>query len=354
MYKCGKKFIASAAVGLAAICSINAAVAATPAERSITVALSGGQNTMFAPFLVAVGAGLFEKRGIKVDQQSFASGTNSFAAFAGGSMPLCICGATQVLTASASGRDVVGIFNMYHGGAVIFMAPKKHEKQRGRDLAKFDGLTWAYTAEGSVSQVFMMRAAQAARLKWENQRGIAVGGVEAFLPTLRSGRADLVTMDAMSGAKALALNVGYPVFNTNDPLQAEPVLGRQLGLPMVTTRAWLAKNPGLAQDVVDALREALVMIQERLDDSDAILRLMPADFQSTYKNEFAVQWSLAKPAFSNVNGTFSEKAVDDTAALARAVGVLNVPEGSQFDPRKSFDNRPAEAALLRFPKSVQR
>lgn len=182
--------------------------AAISADRTVSVALSGGQNTMFAPFLIAVGAGLFEKHGIKIDQQSFASGTASFSAFAGGSTPFCICGATQVLTAGASGRDVVAIFNMYHGGAVTFIGPKKFEQEKGTDLKKFDKLTWAYTAEGSVSQVFMTRAAQAAGLKWDDQKRLAVGGVEAFLPTLRSGGADLVTMDAMSGAKAIALGIG--------------------------------------------------------------------------------------------------------------------------------------------------
>jgi len=316
--------------------------------RTVAVALSGGQNTMFAPFLVAAGAGLFEKRGIKIDQQSFASGTASFAAFAGGSMPLCICGATQTMTAAASSRDVVSIFNQYHGGAVIFTAPKKFEKDRGSDLAKYDGATWAYTAEGSVSQVFMMRAAQSSKLKWENQKRIAIGGVDAFLPTLRAGRADLISMDAMSAARAMSLNLGYPVFNTNDPAQAEPALGRQLGLPMVTTRAWLNANPQLAQDIVDAMREALVMIQERANDPEAVLKLMPADYQANNKADFVLQWNLAKAAFLGTDGTFSDKAINDTAALARATGVLP-SDPKQFDASKPFENKLAQAALAKFP-----
>jgi ABC-type nitrate/sulfonate/bicarbonate transport system substrate-binding protein len=348
MRKCTTATLAA----IVAAVSITSQVAAAPAPRTVSVALSGGQNTMFAAFLVAAGAGLFEKRGIKVDQQSFASGTASFAAFAGGSTNLCICGATQVLTAGASGRDVVSFFNLYHGGAVTFMAPKKLEAEKGRDLKKFDGMTWAYTAEGSVSQVFMTRAAQHAGLKWENQKRLAIGGVEAFLPTLRSGRADLVTMDPMSGAKALALGVGYAVFNTNDPALAEPIWGRQIGLPMVATRAWLDKNPELAQDFADALREGLVLVQEKIDDPDALLKLMPPEYQEAYKTEFASQWALAKPAFTNVDGTFSDKAINDTVAFARAVGVLKVPEGGGFDPKKYFDNRFAEKAVAKIKGGV--
>jgi ABC-type nitrate/sulfonate/bicarbonate transport system substrate-binding protein len=342
------RFATAALAAITLAVATTSQVAAAPAPpRTVSVALSGGQNTMFSAFLVAVGAGLFEKRGIKVDQQLFASGTASFAAFAGGSMPLCICGATQVLTAGASGRDVVSIFNLYHGGAVTFMAPKKYEQEKGTDLKKFDGLTWAYTAEGSVSQVFMTRAAQFAGLKWEAQKRLAIGGVEAFLPTLRSGRADLVTMDPMSGAKALALGIGYPVFNTNDPAVAEPIWGRQLGLPMVATRAWLDKNPELAQDVVDALREGLLLVQEKSNDPDALLRMMPPEYQDAYKTEFAGQWVLAKPAFTNTDGTFSDQAINDTVAFAKAVGVLKVPEGASFDPKRYFDNRYAEKAVAK-------
>lgn len=344
-----RRLMALGVIVLAVSASLPASAQGT-APRTVSVALSGGQNTLFAPFLVAAGAGLFEKRGIKVEQQSFSSGQGSFAAFAGGSVPLCVCGATQVMTAAASGRDVVAIFNQSHGAAMVFSAHKKHEKERGTNLAKFDGLTWAYTAEGSVSQVFMMRAAQAANLKWENQKRVAVGGVDAYLPALRAERADVITLDPMSAARAITQNLAYPVFNTNDPAQLAPAFGLQLGLPMVTTRAWLTANPQLAQDFVDAMREAMVMIHERINDPQAILQMMPKEFQQAYGAEFPIQWGLVKTAFVGVDGTFSPKAIADTASLARTTGVLK----GDSDASRSFENRFAQSALSRIPARASR
>jgi len=339
------RLLLGGALGLAVLAGAGDASAQA---RKVSIALSGGQNTIFAPFLVAAGSGAFERRNIDMEQQPFSSGVSSFAAFAGGSTNLCVCGATQVLTAGAAGRDVVSVFNQYLGGAVTFIGPKKYEQERGTDLKKYDGATWAYTAEGSVSQVFMIRAAQAAGLDWNKQKRLAIGGVEAFVPALRQGMADLVTMDAMSGAKAMSLGIGYPVLNTNDPATVEPIWGQQIGLPVVATRAFLQKDPKLAQDIVDALREALLLVQRHLNDPDAILKLMPKDYQEANRADFAAQWQLVKPAFA-VDGTFSEKALNDTVAFARSTGALKVPENAPFDVTKFFDNTYAKQALVNVP-----
>ncbi len=344
-----RRVVTLGALLLAASISVPAAAQGTP-SRTVTVALSGGQNTLFAPFLVAAGSGLFEKRGIKVEQQSFPSGAASFAAFSGGSMPLCVCPPTMVMAAASTGRDVVAIFDLSHGAAMVFSAHKKHEKDRGTDLAKFDGLTWAYTAEGAPSQIFMMRAAQSANLKWENQKRVAVGGVDAYLPALRAERADIITLDPMSAARAIAQNLAYPVFNTNDPAQLAPAFGLQLGLPMVTTRAWLTANPQLAQDFVDAMREGMVMIQERINDPQAILRMMPQEFQQAYSADFPVQWGLVKTAFVGVDGVFPAKALTDTASLARTTGVLK----GDSDASRPFENRLAQSAVTRIPSRPAR
>jgi ABC-type nitrate/sulfonate/bicarbonate transport system substrate-binding protein len=334
------------AVVVAAAISIGWCSAAA-ADRSIAVALAGGQNTMYAPFLVAVGGGFFEKRGIAVEQQPFASGSQSFAAFAGGSAQFCICGPTQVLSASDGGLDAVAVFNQYLGGNVIFMAPKALEQEKGTDLANFDGATWAYTAEGSTSQAFMIRAAQAAGLDWSNQRGIAIGGVAAYIPTLQERRADLVTTDPMSGAKAVALGIAYPVFNTNDPALVEPIWGRQIGQTLITTRVFIEQNEELVQDVADAMREALTVVQQNVDSPDRIFELMPAEYQEA-NPDFAEQWELIKFAFVS-DGSFTDTEIEDTVAFALSVGTLKPFESADFNPRDLFINTFAERAISKFP-----
>lgn len=297
--------------------------AAPPKElQTISVAVSGGENPIFAPYLAANAQGYFADRGIKIKQDIYASGTLAFSAFAGGADDFCICGATQLMTAGDQGRDVVGVFNQYLGGAVVFVGAKKYEQSRGTDLAKYNGATWAYTAEGSVSQVFMARAAEANGAKWADQKHLAVGAVSAFIPSLETGRADIVAMDAASAAQAIKVGIGYAVFNTNDPALVEPLWGKQLGLPLVTTKAYATKNAALTQSFVDALRQGLMVVQENAGDIDKVFALMPKEFQAQNKDTYAQIWPLVKPAFDDVDGTFTPQQLEDTQKFAIATKVL--------------------------------
>ncbi len=340
--------VACTALALA-VASSSVLAQSTAAPQKVSVAFSGGQLTMFAPILVAMGTKGFEKRGIQIEAQNFGGGVPAFAAFAGGSADMGILGSTQIMTAGGTGRDVFGFFNLFHGGAVVFMGHKKYEAARGKDLKKYDGANWAYTAEGSVSQIFMERSAQSVGLNWEKQGRLAVGGVAAFVPSLQTGRADLVTMDMKSAAQAMKLGIGYPVLNTLEPTQVEHIWGRQLGLPLGTTRAFAAKYPKTVQDMADAMREALVAIQTNINNPAAILKMMPADFQEANRADFAEQWELAKPAFMQTDGTFSDKALADTLAMAKATGVLDKVDMAKYDVNKYFDNSYARKAIASIP-----
>lgn len=343
--------VAYAALALAfTSASIFAQSATSKAEpQKVSVAFSGGQATVFAPILVAMGTKAFEKRGILIEVQNFGGAVPAFAAFAGGSADMAIVGPTQIMTAGGTGRDVIGFFNLFHGGAVVFMGAKKYEAARGQDLKKYDGSNWAYTAEGSVSQIFMGRAAQSVGLTWEKQGRLAVGGVAAFVPSLQTGRADLIAMDMKSGALSVKLGIGYPVLNTLDPAAVEHIWGRQLGLPLSTTRAFAAKYPKVVQDMADAMREGLLAVQNNIDNPAEILKMMPADFQEANRADFAEQWELVKPAFMQTDGTFSEKALTDTVAFAKATRVLDKIDMAKFDANKLFDNTWAKQAIANVP-----
>ncbi|HEX5118070.1 MAG TPA: ABC transporter substrate-binding protein [Pseudonocardiaceae bacterium] len=309
--------------------------------QTISVAVSGSENPIFAPYLVANAKGYFASRGITIKQDIYESGTLAFSAFAGGSDQFCICGATQVMTANSKGRGYVGVFNQYIGGAVVFVGAKKFESSRGTDLAKYNGATWAYTAEGSVSQVFMARAADAAGIGWDKQKHLAIGAVSAFIPSLQTGRADIVAMDSASAAQAIKAGIGYAVFNTNDPRTVQPIWGRQLGLPMVTTKAYASKNAALTQKFVDALRQGLVAVQANSADPNKVLALMPQDFQSSNKDTFGVIWPLVKAGFGSLDGTFTQQQLGDTTNFAIATGVL--PKGTST--AADFDNTYAQKAI---------
>jgi ABC-type nitrate/sulfonate/bicarbonate transport system substrate-binding protein len=135
--------------------------------------------------------------------------------------------------------------------------------------------------------------------------------------------------------------VGYPVFNTNDPATVESIWGEQLGLPLVTTKAFAAKNPDLTQKMVDAMRQGLMDVQRDAGDDKKILSLMPPNFQTANRANFPQIWTLVRPAFSKLDGTFTEKQLADTKNLAVATNVL----GAGTDVHGYFDNKYAKSAL---------
>jgi NitT/TauT family transport system substrate-binding protein len=308
---------------------------------TVKVAVSGGENPIFAPYLAAVGKGYFKAQGIKIQQDIYESGTLAFSAFAGGSDDFCICGATQLMTSTEQGRNFVGVFNQYIGGAVVFVGAKKFEQSKGKDLAAYKGATWGYTAEGSVSQVFMARAANAAGLEWAKEKHAALGAVSAYIPSLKQGAADIITMDAASAARAINLGLGYPVLNTNDPSAVESIWGQQLGLPLVTTRSAIDKNPDLTQRFVNALYRGLRDVQAAGSDSAAVLALMPESFRSTTSGLYPVIFPFIKDAFASIDGSFTDKQITDTKTFGTKTGVLK----DRTDVKKAFDNSFVQKAI---------
>jgi NitT/TauT family transport system substrate-binding protein len=311
--------------------------------RIVSVSESGGPLTIYAPYLIAIGAGIFERHGIKIVEHPFGSGPAAFSDFAGGSADFCICGANQVLIAGASGRDVLSVFNSFLGGAAIFVGAKKYEKDRGTDLKKYDGAVWGFTTSGSVTEAYMISAAKSLGLDWSKQRALALGTVDAYIPALQTGRVDIITMDPKSAAQAIKLGIGYPVLSTIDPASAEPIWGKQIGLPVTGTRAFAKKNPKLMQDFVDALREGLVTVQKNLNNPDVLFKMYPATYQAA-NQDYKIQWGLVKSAYG-VDGTFTDQELKDTVNFTILIGQLKVPPGATFDPKRYFDNSWALQAI---------
>jgi len=49
--------------------------------RTVSVSESGGPLTIYSPYLVAIGAGIFERHGIKIVEHPFGSGPAAFSDF---------------------------------------------------------------------------------------------------------------------------------------------------------------------------------------------------------------------------------------------------------------------------------
>ncbi len=304
-----------------------------PHPDSVTLAIPGVNSSAFVPHAVAVGRGYFDevqkKYGVTINFQDFGSGTDALAAVNGGSAMGGLIGVVQLIKVdNQNPGSLQGVLDEAQGGGVVLVANKKFEQSRGKDLSKFDGGTWGYTREGSTSQLFMKRAAEAAGLDWKKQKGVAVGAITAFISALQQGRADVVAMDPTSAAKAIDAGLGYEVFNTADYSVVGKIWGFQVNSPLIFTTDFIKQYPQLSVELVKAELRGLLDVQKNIDKPDAILKMTAPDFQKTNTESWATQWRLTSLGFKQpVNGVFTTQAIADTVKFAVDVGILKSSEG---------------------------
>jgi ABC-type nitrate/sulfonate/bicarbonate transport system substrate-binding protein len=303
-----------------------------PHPDSVTMAVPGVNSAAFVPHAVAVGRGYYDevqkKYGLTISFQDFGSGTDALAAVNGGSAMGGLIGVVQLIkTNNKNPGALQAVLDEAQGGGVVLVGHKKFEQSRGKDVTKYDGGTWGYTREGSTSQLFMKRVAEAAGVDWKKQKGIAVGSTTAFISALQQGRADMVAMDPTSAAKAMDAGIGYEVLNTADYSVVSKIWGFQVNSPLTFTSEFIKKYPQLSVDLVKAELRGLLDLQKNIDKPDVVLKMTSPEFQKANTESWATQWRLASQGFKPpVNGTFTTKAIADTVKFGIDVGLMTTAE----------------------------
>jgi ABC-type nitrate/sulfonate/bicarbonate transport system substrate-binding protein len=214
-----------------------------------------------------------------------------------------------------------------NGGQTVLMGAKKYEKSRGTDLSKYDGAKWGFTKAGSQGEAECIAMAQKAGLDWKSQKGIAVGSISAFLPALRSGKADLVDMDPSSAAKAIDEGVGYPIANTQDPNSIYPY--QAAGMTLIAKASFVKQYPELTKAVVAAELAGTEKMRQNSADPQKILDTQSAEFKSTNGADWKTMWPLMVPAFTGLTGKFTDTVISQAESFARLQ--FMIPDSTKID-----------------------
>src|SRR5262249_48640847 len=109
--------------------SLVAATAAGAEPKTISLGFSGGEVLPNGPALAAEPdfEQVAQKFGATVDYRNFGTGIDSLSALMTGAINWVVTGATEVVKASTAQRDMVAVFNLYQGGAVVLVGAKKYE-----------------------------------------------------------------------------------------------------------------------------------------------------------------------------------------------------------------------------------
>jgi ABC-type nitrate/sulfonate/bicarbonate transport system substrate-binding protein len=278
-----------------------------------------------------------QKYGLTVNVQAFGGGNDAMQAVLGGSADFALVSASLLAGADLKGQDLVAVFDQNHGNSTVVIGAKRLESSKGTSLKNFDGANWGYIKEGAPSQLILQDLAARAGLDWKNQQGVAIGSVDATIPSLQSQRIDVVAIGSTVAGKAIQLGLAYPILNGNDTDAARKVWGVQIAAPLVTTHSFTRKYPQVTQAIVEAMLKGLLAIQAKAADAGGTYALMPSQFtQNVTQQDFALSWPLDAPAFKGTDGVFHKDAVDSTIKLLVAQKVL--PSTGAVSTDVLFDN----------------
>lgn len=218
--------------------------ATTPAAPpTATIGLSFIPNIQFAPAYVADAEGLFTERGVKPTLRHHGQQEGLFTALVSGQEDFVIAGGDEMLQAVAQGHDLVAIAQYYRQYPAVLIVPDASPIQTAADLrGRSLGVPGRYGESWFAAQVVLAGG------------GLTVDDVVVT-------EIGYTSFAALTGGKVEAL-IG---FSNNDlvqfqregvPVRAIPLADGPVPLVsivLVTTRAYLEKNPAAAKAVASGL-----------------------------------------------------------------------------------------------------
>ena len=284
-------------------------LAQTPKPAHKIIIATPGPALHFFPAHVADVAGLFAAEGIDAEWLNVGSGTKQVAAVASGSAAMTVLGMQPAITAADKGADLVAfaaLFNKYPIGLVL--RPDVMEKigfnlkaPIDEKVKKLNGLTIGITGVGSSTDTVLRSFLLARGLDPDKVIRIQpLGDPNALIAAMEKKLVDGVMLSAPQEQILEAKGAGTIAI---DPLTGEvPELDGVPYTAMITSRAFMEKNPDVIAAAARALTKAMVLIK---------------------KNPALVQEQLQKKLFPNIDAKLFATFEPAYAAAAATTPVIS-------------------------------
>ncbi|MDV6271420.1 ABC transporter substrate-binding protein [Rhodococcus globerulus] len=335
---------------LIAVVSLVVALGATACGESndggppskVIIAAGGSQAVApWAAHLAARGQHFFEdvEKKFNVDIEFLDMDTGStIPSLTSGTVDFLIAGVPAFATARSQGMEVVAITEVASGQNMALVGSAKHKEDFGTDLRAFADSAWGYTAPGSTSAIIASEAATAAGLDFANLNTVAFGKLSAAIPGLESNRLDIVSVDVGTAGVAISDGAGYLIYNANTDMKE-----RTIGTALMSTSAFIEKNPELTQSIVDVYLRGMGLVQRNIDDASAVLASFPADYQKLMSKGFDQAWKLTAPGLGG-DGRFTDSAIESTVGYLSGKDYFDISAGDEV--KAGFDNRFVQASQV--------
>lgn len=214
------------------------------APSTATVGLTYIPDIQFAPFYVAEAQGLFTERGVQATLRHHGANEGLFTALMAGEEDFVVAGGDEMVQARAQGMDLVAVASYFRRYPVVAIVPEASEVRTAADLrGRSIGVPGRYGESWFGLQVLLADAGLTAddveivEIGYTQQVALATGKVEAIIGFSNN---DQVQFEA----------AGIPTRTVPLTASGEVPL---VSIVLITRAETLAKRPGLAKRVADAM-----------------------------------------------------------------------------------------------------
>ena len=316
-------------LALAATVAFAGSAFAEPVRISV-----GSYNLNNLPFPVAAGLGLYEKEGLEVTVENFASGgSKTLQALVAGSTDIAVGFYDHTIQMQSQNKAVVGFVQLARNSGLVLAGGKNSSFDPARPET-IKGAKIGITAPGSSSDFFVRYYLQRNNLSADDISLIGVGSGAAAVAALEQGKVDLLVNYDPAATFIEAKGVGKILIDARSDEGAKEIYGGIYPTSVLyATQAYIDENPETIQKVTNATVKALAWMNTH--SAEEIVEKLPKEFISGDRDTYVKAVQNAKPIFS-VDGKFSE--TDTQTPLAVLKSFNEKVAAAAIDLSKTYTN----------------
>ncbi len=294
----------------------------------------GSYNLNNLPFPVAAGLGLYEKEGLEVTVENFASGgSKTLQALVAGSTDIAVGFYDHTIQMQSQNKVVVGFVQLARNSGLV-LAGGKNSSFDPTKPETIKGAKIGITAPGSSSDFFVRYYLQRNNLSADDISLIGVGSGAAAVAALEQGKVDLLVNYDPAATFIEAKGVGKILIDARSDEGAKEIYGGIYPTSVLyATQAYIDENPETIQKVTNATVKALAWMNTH--SAEEIVEKLPKEFISGDRDTYVKAVQNAKPIFS-VDGKFSE--TDTQTPLAVLKSFNEKVAAATIDLSKTYTN----------------
>ncbi|RWL04941.1 ABC transporter substrate-binding protein [Mesorhizobium sp.] len=316
-------------LALAATVAFAGSALAEPVRISV-----GSYNLNNLPFPVAAGLGLYEKEGLEVTVENFASGgSKTLQALVAGSTDIAVGFYDHTIQMQSQNKAVVAFIQLARNSGLVLAGgkdstfdPAKPETIKGAKIG--------ITSPGSSSDFFVRYYLQRNGLSADDVSLIGVGSGSAAVAALEQGKVDLLVNYDPAATFIEAKGVGKILIDARSDEGAKEIYGGIYPTSVLyATQDYIDANPETVQKVTNATVKALEWMDSH--SAEEIVEKLPKEFISGDRETYIRAVENAKAIFSK-DGLISEENVKTPLAVLKSFN--EKVAAAEIDLSKTYTN----------------